>query len=450
MLIGYFNLFDLGLGRALTKLVAERIGKQENESLSDLVWTALIFMFVLGIGGALLIGGLTPWLVYDVLKIPAALQPESQSAFYILSLSLPFVITVSGLRGILEAHQRFDLVNAVRIPMGAYTFLGPLVVLPFNNSLTVVVAVLAGGRVLGWLVHLGMSFKVMPNLRRHFGLHRGEVMPLLRFGSWMTVTNIVGPLMVRLDRFLIGAMISTAAVAYYATPYEMVWRLTFIPVSVVSVLFPAFSTSLAAGHERPALLFNRGVKYLFCIMFPITLILITLAHEGLTLWLGTEFARMSTPVLQLLSVGIFINSLARVPFVLLQGIGRPDVTAKLHLLELPLYLALVWWLIGVYGIVGAAIAWVARILLDTALLFIMAKRFMPVITIRKTALSVGIALVVLAFASLIQGPTSKIIFPLLTSIVFMVSVWRLALTPEEKGMVKKVLNKSNVFTRVES
>ena len=93
MLIGYFNLFDLGLGRALTKFVAERLGKRADKSLPYLVWTGLTFMLALGIVGALVVGGSTPWLVYDALKIPAALQPESQSAFYILAFQFVQLVT---------------------------------------------------------------------------------------------------------------------------------------------------------------------------------------------------------------------------------------------------------------------------------------------------------------------------------------------------------------------
>ena len=72
---------------------------------------------------------------------------------------------------------------------------------------------------------------------------------------------------------------------------------------------------------------------------------IALAQDGLRLWLGPEFAQHSFRVLQWLAVGVFINSLAQVPFSLLQGVGRPDITATLHLIELPLYLGVLWWLI---------------------------------------------------------------------------------------------------------
>src|ERR1700723_1921283 len=63
--------------------------------------------------------------------------------------------------------------------------------------------------------------------------HAPSVGPLLRFGGWMTVSNIVGPLMVTLDRFLIAGLISVTAVAYYATPYELVTKLLLVPVAVV-------------------------------------------------------------------------------------------------------------------------------------------------------------------------------------------------------------------------
>ncbi|MFO0170882.1 MAG: oligosaccharide flippase family protein, partial [Aphanizomenon sp.] len=158
----------------------------------------------------------------------------------------------------------------------------------------------------------------------------------------MTLTNIVSPLMVYMDRFLIGGLISVSAVAYYTTPYEVVTKLWLIPGSLVSVLFPAFSTSFVQEPLRVKQLFNRGVKYIFLILFPITLVIITFANEALTLWIGKDFAQNSTQVLQWLAIGVFINSLSQVPFALIQGVGRPDITAKFHFIELPFYVMILW------------------------------------------------------------------------------------------------------------
>jgi len=50
--VGYFSLFDMGLGRALTKLVSERLGDGRLDELGNLIWTALFLIVVLGFIGA--------------------------------------------------------------------------------------------------------------------------------------------------------------------------------------------------------------------------------------------------------------------------------------------------------------------------------------------------------------------------------------------------------------
>ena len=77
---------------------------------------------------------------------------------------------------------------------------------------------------------------------------------------------------------------------------------------------------------------------------------------------------------QFLAIGVFLNSLANVPFGLVQSVGRPDLTAKSHMIELPFYLFILWWLLNAYGIVGVAIAWVLRVAVDTIILYYYGKQ----------------------------------------------------------------------------
>src|ERR1043166_3625471 len=138
-LIGYASMFDLGLGRALTQLVAKKLGAGEEREVPSIVWTSLLLMLLLGLAAAAVIVLASPSLVERVLSIPPALRSETLRAFYLLALSIPLTIGTVGLRGMLEAHQRFDLINALRIPMGVFTYAGPLLVLPFSRSLFPVV-----------------------------------------------------------------------------------------------------------------------------------------------------------------------------------------------------------------------------------------------------------------------------------------------------------------------
>ena len=120
--------------------------------------------------------------------------------------------------------------------------------------------------------------------------------------------------MVSLDRFLIGALISMTAVAYYATAYEAVTKLWIIPSAISAVLFPAFATALVDDRRRAANLYKLGSKYIFVSLFPIVLCVLTVGGTALGLWLGASLATKCAPIMQLLVIGVFANSLAQVPF----------------------------------------------------------------------------------------------------------------------------------------
>jgi O-antigen/teichoic acid export membrane protein len=373
-LIGYASLFDIGLGRALTQLVAKKLGSGEDHEIPTLAWTSLLLMLALGVVGTAVIIATSPWLVHHVLKVPEGIQPEVLRAFYLLGLAVPAVVTTAGLRGLLEAHQRFDQITALRIPTGVFTFVGPLMALPFSSSLVPVVAVLVAGRFLGCLAHVLVCFKVIPELRQRVAWHGPSAVPLLQFGGWTTVTNILGPMMLYMDRFVIGALVSTTAVAYYATPYEVVTKVFIISGAVSAVMFPAFSTAAASDRQRSSMLYRRGMAYMFALMLPLTSVLILLAKPGLTLWLGADFAAHSYRVAQLLLLGTFALAMESLPFVFIQGLGRPDIPAKINLLEIPFYAAGLYWLVQTYGINGAAAAWVLRGTVDSVLFIYFAHR----------------------------------------------------------------------------
>lgn len=436
MLIGYFSLFDFGVGRALTKFVADRLGTSDEHDIPPLVWTSLMLMLLLGVVGGICMAAMSPWLVSRILKIPIALHVETLRTFYLLALGTPFVITTTGFRGILEAQQRFGIVNAIRIPMGAFTFGGPLLVIPFSNHLVPIVGLLLAGRVLLCVAYGFACLRTMPSLLRGFALQTSVIRPVLSFGSWVTVSNVVSPVMQSMDRFLIGGLLSVGAVAYYSAPFDVISRISILPAAVAGVLFPAFAVSYVQDRNRLASLLGRGLKFIFLAVFPIVLLIVTFAPEGLRLWLGPVFAEQSTSVTRWLAAGTLVNCLALVPTTFIQGIGRPDITAKLHLIELPLYLGGAWWLIRERGIEGAALAWVVRVLLDAVLLFIVAESFLERKGLNRfMGAFVAVGICILVISSLVATLMAKVTFLFVVFFAFLMSAWFLFLNSEDRAVV---------------
>ena len=430
MVLGYFGLFDLGLGRAATQLVAQRDAGGRRGDLGSLLGTAFGLSLLLGLLGGLALGLPARLLATRVLPVPVSLEGEMVAAIRWLGLALPFVVSTALLRGVLEARQLFGLVNAVRVPLGVFTFAAPLLVLPFSRSLGAVVAVLVGGRMAGWVAHLILCLRAAPDLRQGLAFERAQVKPLLALGGWMTVSNVVGPVMVYLDRLLIGSRVSLAAVTFYATPWELVTKLLIVPSAVAQVLFPALTGALTADPARAQRLFGHGLRALGLVLFPPTLVVVALAPELLHLWLGPSFANESATVMRLLAVGVFLNGLAQVPFAMVQSAGRADLTGRLHLIELPLYVALLVGLLQWGGLPGAALAWTLRAGIDAVILVALAERVAGAASRRPGAEWLLAALAAFGLASLPVETGLRVGF-LMAALTFYVGMgwrWRHLLT----------------------
>ena len=116
--------------------------------------------------------------------------------------------------------QRFDLVAIVRTPAAAFTYLGPVLVLPFSTSVVPPIVVIVVARATAAAAFLGSVFSVSDASRRR-PPRLGHLRDLASSGLWMTIANVCGALIAVSDRVVIGSLLSVAAVAYCATPQEL-------------------------------------------------------------------------------------------------------------------------------------------------------------------------------------------------------------------------------------
>jgi len=373
VVVGYFGFFDLGLGRAMTQLIARKVGNCEESEIPSVVRSGMACMALLGIAGGLVVAALSPWLVGYKLAIPEHLRAETLNAFYLLASSIPIVIITTGLRGILEGRHRFDVVNIVRAPLGALTYLGPLAVLPFSNELPPVVATLVAGRIVSCAAYAALCLRLYPELARRVEHDASHIRQLLAFGGWITLSNVAGPLLLYLGRLALALLVSAEAVAYFSTPYDVVVSLLLIPGLFASVLFPMITETFQRDHASVRTLYRQWLRNTGLVMFPLALLTFLIARPALALWINEAFSEQSYRVAQLLAVGVFINSFGYISQALIQAYGRPDLTAKLHVAELIAYVPYLWWLVETHGIEGAAIAWVVRVTISTAALAVIAN-----------------------------------------------------------------------------
>lgn len=374
---GYFNLLDLGVSSALTKLSSDRLATGSEHEIPLLFGTSLATTAAFGLIGAVVLATFAHTVVGNLFRVSPSLQNETLHTMYVLALGLPICVTINPLAGILSAYQRFGLINLVASPNAILTSLAPLCVLPFSHNIALIVAVLFGVHAITWLAYFAMCVYTVPDLLHRMRFRAAMVSLLVGFGFWMAASSLVGMMMTSFDRFTIASLRSMDALSYYIVPARILHKLNLVPYLITGVLYPAFAHSLASDRLRTRMLFDRGMKATLLIMLPIVLTVVVFARQLMTLWVGAEFAAHSALLVQLLAIAALFEGVGNIAFALNAAAHRPDVHPKIQSVELPLYLgfmaAMVYW----HGAEGAAIACLVRTGVDAAANWIAVRIMLP-------------------------------------------------------------------------
>lgn len=373
-LIGYFSLFDFGLGRALTQQVAAARSAGFHAKLPSLIKTGLWFTVAMGVLGGGILAALANQLALHWLKVSVPLQSSTHQALLIAAIGIPLTTVTTGLRGVLEAYEDFKVVNLLRIGLGTANFgLPALSVMLIGNSLAWMVAGMIAARAIVLLAHLWLVHRKLSAGWASARFNNENMRSLLSFGIWMTVSSIIGPLMVTADRFIISGVLGATVVAYYTVPFEVVIRVLILPGALTSVLFPRLAAVMTTDRIEARRLYRKCIKIVTGVLLPVCLIIALGSKVGLTLWLGEAFAEQSWAIVCVMALGLLLNGIAYVPFAAIQATGDARKTAYLHLFELLVYVPVLYASMKYFGLIGAAIAWTVRVAIDLVVLLIYAK-----------------------------------------------------------------------------
>ena len=398
-------------------------------------------MLMLGIVATALVAGTSHWLVNSVLRIPVAMRSESANAIVILGIAMPLVLSGSCLTGTLASLQRFDLTSVIGATAGIFSFVAPLGVLVFTHNLAWIVLVLVFGRLGAWIASLILCLKLLPILSTGISPSVKALVPLLRFGGWITVSGFASPLMVNLDRLIIGSTLSAAAVTYYSVPFQIVNKLPILAGSMSNVLFPAFAASARLHPARASKLFERASRYSLLVLFPGVMLLFCFAPEVLAWFFGINIASHGYCAMRWLLIGVLANGLALIPYALVQAANRPDLTAKFHVAEFPIYFTALYLLLPRFGIAGAAMAWTIRVTTDSLALFAATVMILP--DTRRTVFYVvaltAAACGLIGSAAMMQAVNYRICFALAALISYMAIGWHCILNSNERSLATSAI-----------
>jgi O-antigen/teichoic acid export membrane protein len=365
--VGYASIFDAGLTRAVIREIS--IFRDDVKERNNIISTSTITVAVLGLFAAMLIF-FSVEKIGIFLNVSRNLLPGFENSFKLLSLAVPIFLVNQIWLASLEGMERFGNINIQRTITSSCLAIFPALFAYFGNDLYSAILGLLIGRIGSLIVSFIFSYKLVIAAGLHFNFK--TIRRLIMFGGWITVSNVISPVMVYFDRFVISHVLGASKVAFYTAPSEAVARLLNIPAALSRALFPKLSSNTATADK------NKLERMSYLLMFgaclPIVIIGFIFANKIMIVWMGPAYAGQPATILRILLIGFIFNALAQIPFSKIQAAGYAKITATLHLCELVPYLIALYYLTIHFSLIGTAVAWALRVSLDFLVLYILSRK----------------------------------------------------------------------------
>jgi O-antigen/teichoic acid export membrane protein len=378
VLLGYFGFLDFGLSRASANALA-KLGTAAPRERAPVLVTAFCCNLGLGLCGGLILYVVGHLVLTHIVRVPGSLMGETNAAYPWMAAMLPLGMLSGVATGALESRERFLLSNTLS---SLSTMCGQVLPLVCAYAIGPSLDVVIPATVLARLLAVSTSYAVV--IRSEWPISLFDVdlawmRKLFGYGSWVSVSSILNPLLDTSNQLIVGAMLGAAAVASYSVPMSLALRSQLFATALARTLFPRNSRVSQAEAVQNTRRATSALAYGFGMVCAPA---IFLSGPFLRHWVGSHFALTSAAVAQIVMFGAWVNGIALIPYGFIQARGKPHITATVGAIEVLPFLLVLWLLISTRGLPGAAWAWTIRVTFDCGALLFLSRCFDRAIILR--------------------------------------------------------------------
>ncbi len=231
-----------------------------------------------------------------------------------------------------------------------------LAVLMAGYGLVELVAATTAVRLLAYIGYRANAYRAFPGLSiRPAHVKLSRLREVTGFSAFILLIDLANKLNYSTDAIVIGAFMSTAAVAVWAVAQRLITTTQGLTTQINASLFPIVVDIATLGEmARLRRVFLQGTRLSLAMVIPIAVVLGLLAEPLVMAWVGRDFSE-SIPVIYILAAAVIIRVGNSTATTLLKGAGRHGLLAGANLLMALANLALSVALVGRYGLIGVAL-----------------------------------------------------------------------------------------------
>ena len=327
---------NLGIGPAVSKLVAEHYERRDYAAVGRYVTSA---MFILIVSGAVIL------LLVLLLRGPivAAFKLKPRNAALVLDL-LPqvgflslYVFLVRATGATLAGLGRLDLVNYGRIGARIIGVAVSALLLAAGHGVT--------SLLIAYYISEGMSHlfygaaivrRVPLSVLHPRSVSRQATGRLVRFGSHVVGGTALDMLAGPFNKLMISRCAGIEAVPLYEIAYNASMYVRGLGVAGLESLMPEVGRFSGPGEEarnRVRILYGKSVRLALCMGIPLFIAFFCGADLLLRTWLRSQFVPMLVPTFRIMLGAAFLSLVAVPAYYVLLGLERPECIFKSSALQ---------------------------------------------------------------------------------------------------------------------
>ena len=288
-------------------------------------------------------------------KVPAEYAADSVFLAIVVGVSVAIGLISALFSGMLEAFQRFDLLNRAYVSVMMIRMAGSILLLYLGYGLVELGLLYLGTQLAERLWNIRNVLQLVPQLRLRISEARVETLRSMfgySFSSFLLNNAMLAGNQAPL--VMIGYMSSAASVGFFSLPFRLVNYAGDVIPRVGSVTTPRSLSSMSVTRHQSA--FTEVInRYCYTLFLPLTVFFLVYGYPLLARLVAPDFAARSAPVLPLIAIVVAVTTAGMFNTqATLVGQARHRIYAYGLTLEVICLVGALAWSVPRYGIVGAA------------------------------------------------------------------------------------------------
>ena len=350
----YFSLLDMGYGSAQVKFAAQYRALRDAKAINEIA-SSIFFLFL---GIALLaygVAAVVAWQMDAIFRLSPEQARVGRYVLLIVSINVAATFPFSVFGGIVNGFQRYYVNHLIDVATSITVAVANVIVLLAGGGVVMLVGVTTVIRLFALLAYRQSAHRAFPALSvRWKHVRRARLREVTGFSIFLLVIDLAAKINLTSDTMVIGAVLSTSAVAVWSVASRMPDTARMLTGVLTGFLFPTIVDHATRNRlDRLRTVLIEGTRISLATVIPLSMVIAILAGPIVLAWVGPRFLA-GVPVTAVLALTVIIRTGNTTARAVLKGAGRHKFLAAWSVAGAVFNLALSIVFVRKFGLIGAA------------------------------------------------------------------------------------------------